>query len=210
MASSLIHLAVANEVNKKLNRDSRKLLIGSIAPDISKLVGESRKKSHFLGDDGNSIPHLDWFLVKYKDRLDDDFLMGYYIHLYTDYVWFKYFIPEIVDKKLITKLDGTKVECPTEHLLSLYIYNDYTNLNSKLIDEYELDLKVFYEELPKIDTVITEIPMDKLSVLINKAGEIIENSKENKEYLFNMDNIKQFISMSVDMIISNINELGLD
>ena len=206
MASSLIHLAVANEVNKTLKRDNRKILLGSIAPDVSKLVETDRNKSHFLSA-GESIPHLDWFLVKYKDKLDDDFLMGYYIHLYTDYVWFKYFVPEIVNKNLITKLDGTKVECPSDYLLSLYIYNDYTNLNSLLIDEYSLDLKIFYEELPKIDTKMTEIPIDKLYILVNRTGEIIENSNKKKEYLFNLDNIKQFISMCVEMIISNINEI---
>ena len=37
MASSIIHVAVANELNKKLNVDRNQLLIGSIAPDISKL-----------------------------------------------------------------------------------------------------------------------------------------------------------------------------
>ena len=34
MASSLIHICVAKEVNKFLNRDESQLLIGSIAPDI--------------------------------------------------------------------------------------------------------------------------------------------------------------------------------
>ena len=29
---------------------------------------------------------------KYKNHLNDDFVMGYFIHLYTDYLWFKYFI----------------------------------------------------------------------------------------------------------------------
>ena len=37
---------VESEVNKVINRDRRKLLIGSIAPDISKLVGKSKKDSH--------------------------------------------------------------------------------------------------------------------------------------------------------------------
>ena len=48
MASSMIHIAVANEINKVLKRDSSQLLIGTIAPDISKLIGETKEKSHFL------------------------------------------------------------------------------------------------------------------------------------------------------------------
>ena len=39
MASSLIHAAVCNELNKKLKRNPKQILVGTIAPDISKLVG---------------------------------------------------------------------------------------------------------------------------------------------------------------------------
>ena len=207
MASAMIHIAVANEVNKKLGRDNKKLLIGSIAPDISKLVGEDRTKSHFQLT-ANDAPNLEAFLIRYKNYLDDDFVMGYYIHLYTDYLWSKYFISEIIDKDkhVITKMDGTKIKFDTEYLLYKYVYNDYTNLNISLIDEYNLDLKIFYEELPKLNNIIREIPMEKLDVLLNKIGEIIENSKETKLYVFDLDNIKQFISISTERILNNIEQ----
>ena len=80
MASSIIHIAVANEINKKIKRDSNKLLIGSIAPDISRNLGETRERSHFLDED--NIPNVDKFLEKYKNKLSDDFVMGYFIHTY--------------------------------------------------------------------------------------------------------------------------------
>ena len=47
-----------------------------------------------------------------------------------------------------------------------YIYNDYTNLNIKIIDEYEMDLSIFYRDIPKIDNIITEIPLDNIKILI--------------------------------------------
>lgn len=43
MASSMIHIAVANEINKTLKRDNKSILIGSIAPDIAKQVGMEKK-----------------------------------------------------------------------------------------------------------------------------------------------------------------------
>ena len=49
MASSLIHMCVASEINKKYNLPKNMLLLGSIAPDISKLVGETKVKKSFLG-----------------------------------------------------------------------------------------------------------------------------------------------------------------
>jgi len=208
MASSIIHIAVANEVNKIIKRDKSKLLIGTIAPDMSRLINQTKVASHFLDREEINVPNIDRFLDKYKRYLSDDFVMGYYIHLYTDYLWFKYFLPEIYneEKKFIKKLDGTVVDCYGE-MAVMYIYNDYTNLNIDVIDEYNLDLKIFYNEIPKIDNIIEEIPMDKINVIIDKTGKIIENSKERKTMTFDMDSINQFIKLSVELILSNLKEI---
>ena len=62
MASSVIHICIANEINKTINRDSKKLLIRTIAPDISKLLGETKFYSHFLDNVNNNIPNINKFL----------------------------------------------------------------------------------------------------------------------------------------------------
>lgn len=210
MASSMIHIAVASELNKKLNRDKSKLLIGTIAPDISKLIGESKRITHFVNDEteSDSIPDLDLFLKKYKNKINDDFVLGYYIHLFTDYLWFKYFLTEIWTEDMITKLDGTVVKCEGRMALQ-YIYNDYTNLNINLIDDYNLDLKIFYNEIPEIENIITEIPMNKLFLIVDKAGEIIENTKVHKDMVFNMKNVHKFIETTIDLIMDNLKELNV-
>ncbi len=210
MASSMIHIAVASELNKKLNRDKSKLLIGTIAPDISKLIGESKRITHFVNDEteSDSIPDLDLFLKKYKNKINDDFVLGYYIHLFTDYLWFKYFLTEIWTEDMITKLDGTVVKCEGRMALQ-YIYNDYTNLNINLIDDYNLDLKIFYNEIPEIENIITEIPMNKLFLIVDKAGEIIENTKVHKDMVFNMKNVHKFIETTIDLITDNLKELNV-
>ena len=207
MASAVIHLAVANEINKKINRDKSKLLIGSIAPDISKIVGDTKEKSHFLDNLDTSIPNLEKFLDKYKNKLNDDFVMGYYIHLYTDYLWFKYFVTEIIENDRITKKDGTIVRLNGE-MASLYIYNDYTNLNVQLLDEYDMDLKIFYNEVPKLDNIINEIPMDKIDLLMDKIVLIIANTKVNKSFIFDISDIKKFISTSTELILAEINKIS--
>lgn len=210
MASSLIHVAICNELNKKLKRDTKKILIGTVAPDISKLIGETKKHTHFLISDDENIPDLDKFLSKYKDNLDDDFVLGYYIHLFTDYLWFKYFMSEIYDKdkRLVTKLDGTEVECYGQ-MLVLYIYNDYTNLNYSLTKKYNLDMSFLYEEIPIFDDIIEEAHMDKLNIVIDKFREIYENSKIHKDMIFNMDNVNKFIDLSIKLISTNLEELKL-
>ena len=207
MASSVIHMAVANEVNKVLKRDNSKLLIGSIAPDISKQIGQDRTISHFIFEDG--LIDLDKFLDKYKNNLDDDFVLGYYIHLLPDYFWFKYFMPEITNYSIIKTLDGKELSLSKEEICK-YIYNDYTNINIRVINEYNMDLKIFFNELPEIKKIIEEIPMDKLQVIVDKAGNIIMNSTNGKNYTFDIKNIKQFISFTKDLIINKCRELGIE
>ncbi len=209
MASSLIHVAVCNELNKKLKRNSKQILVGTIAPDISKLVGESKQYTHFL-DRNDGIPNLTRFLNKYISYLNDDFVLGYYIHLYTDYLWFKYFIPEVYDesKNLIRKIDGTVVNCHG-HMAEIYIYNDYTNINEQLVKKYKIDLDFLYDEKLEFNDIIREAHMDKINLIINKAKEIYEGSKVRREYVFDMENIDNFINLSVKLILADLKEMKL-
>lgn len=206
MASSVIHICIANEINKELKRDNNKILIGAIAPDISKLLGESKFYSHFLDTPTNSIPNMNKFLDKYKNNLNDDFVLGYYIHLYTDYLWFKYFIPNIFKDNYIKELDGTLIEY-TIDTFKYYIYNDYTNMNIQLINKYNFPLKIFYEEIPSIPNIISEIPIDRLNLIVDKTGILIEESKKGKKYLFKIDDIITFIESSKKTILKELDSI---
>ena len=206
MASSVIHICVANEINKTINRDSKKLLIGTIAPDISKLLGETKFYSHFLDNVNNNIPNINKFLDKYGNYLNDDFVLGYYIHLYTDYLWFKYFIPNVIKGNYIKELDGTLVKY-TEETFKYYVYNDYSNLNNQLIDRYNFPMKIFYEEIPYIPNIISEIPIDRLNLIVDKTGILIEESKKGKKYLFKIDDIITFIESSRKAILKELDSI---
>ena len=89
------------------------------------------------------------------------------------------------------------------------IYNDYTNINIDIIDRYNLDLSIFYEPLPNFKNIIKEIPMDRLKVIIDKAGIIIENSKKNKSYIFDINEIERFISFSSNTILNDLKLMGI-
>lgn len=188
MASVIIHLCVAKKVNETLKMNERQLFLGAAAPDISKQIGEDRKDSHFLK--GN-LPDIHMFLDKYQDDLVNPFTMGYLIHLLTDFYWFSEFIPDFLEQNKINRKE-----------LDQFLYQDYTNLNIRLIDQYLLSLAVFYEEIPKIETVITEIPIDKLSILMDKIGIIIENSQNNQMKFLHEKEIIDFIEQSSRKIIT--------
>ncbi len=204
MASAVLHLAIAKQLKDKLSIDSiNDYYLGSIAPDISKQIGENKTKSHFLTKKENEIPNIDLFVKRYPTFKYNSFELGYFIHLYSDKLWQENIINKIKNENCIKLLDGTLLNSNDEEIINL-IYSDYTTLNKQVIEEYDLDLSLFYEEFKKPDTTLNEVPVDKLDILINKMGIIIENSKENKPYTFDIYIIKNYIEDTVEEILKEI------
>ena len=202
MASAIIHLAVAKKVAKELFiKEKYDYFLGAIAPDISKQVGKTKEESHFLINTNNDIPNINLFIKKYPDFKYNSFDLGYFTHLYTDKLWFEDFLANIKMNNSIKLLDGTIIQVQDKEEILRLIYSDYTNLNIKLIEEYNLDLSLFYEEFKIPKTKIKEIPIENLDILINKMGILIENSKETKSYTFDIITITEFIDKCANEII---------
>lgn len=211
MASAIIHLCIAKKVNEILKKNEKEFFLGTIAPDLSKQIGQTKYKSHFLTQIDRDIPELNHFLNKYKNTLrNNDFNLGYYCHLFSDMIWFGIFVPEFykIKEHEITYINGEKKYFKIENIIKL-IYNDYTNLNIQMIDEYNLDLSLFYEEPPKIQSEIEEIPIDKLSIIIEKMGLIVQNSHERKTIIFDKDAICRYIDKTAEEFIYNLKEMGI-
>ncbi len=207
MASLVIHMCVAKRMNEKLKLPLNMLLLGSIAPDISKRVDETKTRSHFLTE--GEIEDIPRFLEKYKNQLNHPFMMGYFIHLYTDFLWKKYFISELAENNAITLLNGDKI--PIDSLLyHELLYSDYANVEVQLLDEYELDLSLFCKEvvLPKLN--MSEIPVERLQLMIDYVSTLIENAKKSESNMFNFEQIKAFIETTADLICLKIQELGFN
>lgn len=212
MASAIIHLCVAKKVNENLKLNEKEFFLGSIAPDISKQVGESKINSHFLDADGKSdIPRLERFLEKYQDSLKDNaFNLGYYCHLYADMIWFGLLINNYFDsEKMEVIYKNGDIKRLDNETFARILYNDYTNLNVTLIDKYALDLSLFYENPPKIESEIDEIPIDKLSIIIDKMGLIIEESKERETVFLDSNVICRFIDKTAQDFLDNLKEIGV-
>ena len=205
MASAIIHLAVAKELEKYLKIENKKdYNLGAIAPDIAQQLKIEKTKSHFIYNTKPDVPNIKLFKEKYKNFMNNSFELGYFTHLYTDKLWFDGFIDSLTYSNSIKLLDGTIIHVPQEEIKEL-IYNDYTNLNTIIIDKYNIDLSLFYEEYQKPDTSIEEVPIDKLNILIDKMGVIIENSKLEKSYIFDITLIDNFINTCVEEIIKELN-----
>ena len=200
MASAMIHLVIAKELLNKIEiKNTYDYYLGAIAPDLAKQIGKQKSESHFLLNSYNDSPNIDVFLSKYPNFKNYDYDIGYFVHLYTDKLWFDEFLENYKLEGCIRLLDGSIVKASKEEIKDL-LYSDYTNLNIQLIDDYDMDLSLFYEEYREPKTDITEIPTDKLDILINKMGILIENSKGEKTYFLDLFSIKQFIADAVDEI----------
>ena len=203
MASSIIHIAIAKKVLEDKSVDvenPKEYYLGSIAPDLSKQVGTSRSDSHFIINSKEDVPNTNIFIKRYPFFKYNSFDLGYFTHLYADKVWFDEFIPSIKENTSLKLLDGTVIKTTPEEFVEL-LYSDYTNLNIKVIEDHDLDLSLFYEEFEIPDTMIKEIPINKLDILINKMGIIIENSKEEKTYTIDMYIINEYIDRVAKEII---------
>ncbi len=204
MASAIIHLAVAKELEKYLNiKNKYDYYLGTIAPDLAKQIGRTKHKSHFIYNTRENIPNIKKFSDKYKYFYKNDFELGYYIHLYTDKIWFDEFINSLAYHTSVKLLDGTIINT-TEKEISKMIYQDYTSLNIQIIDYYSLELSLFYEEFKKPKSNLEEIPLNKLNILIDKMGIIIENSKQEKNYIFDINSVNSFIEKTVQIIIKEL------
>lgn len=212
-----MHIAIANEIYKKiktnLNINYNDYILGTIAPDISQTLKESKKESHFLDKDNDKdIPNIELFLNKYLNNLNNSFNLGYFIHLYTDKLFYRdyysLFIRDGFFTSNIKRLDGKIIKVSKEDRKKL-LYNDYTNLNIQLIEEYDLNLDIFYNEFIPPKTNITEIPVENLDLLIESAGIIIQNLNTTKEYIIDISSVKAFIDDSIEEIYTKLISLNL-
>ncbi len=204
MASAVIHLCVAKKINSFLQMDERQFSLGAIAPDIAKQVGVTKNKSHFLNEDEreDTPPHYKRFIEKYKNELDKPFELGYLIHLMTDYYWFKDYVYQFIN-------EYSKDKDTTYMAMRKIIYGDYTRLNQDLIDKYMLDLYYFQNEIEYPKSKINEIPMDKLNILIEQIGKIIQNMDNKKTVMMKIDKIVLFIESCGNKIIRDLQKLNI-
>lgn len=210
MASAIIHLAVAKKILEKIHVENEyDYYLGSIAPDIAKQIGQSKDKSHFIINTKEDIPNIKLFTKRYPTFLYNSFNLGYFTHLYTDKIWYEEISPTFKGSSSLKLLDGTIINVDEDEMKSI-IYSDYTNINIKIIEKYDLDLSLFYNDFIEPKTTLKEIPTNELDIIINKMGIIIENSKQEKTYSFDEYLVYDFIENVKDRIIDEIDKYQKD
>lgn len=207
MASSLIHMAVCKKVNEVLNLDEREILLGSIAPDIAKIVGIPKKVTHFCTDT-NNIPIIDDFMKKYQTEIKTPFAFGYLIHLLTDELWFSEYLKNFLkDQHHIYDKEGNLLKFSNQEINDL-LYNDYTNMNQQILDYYRMDLSLFYEPFDYPISPFTEFKDSYYGPLIDKIGLILTRT-ENYNYILKIESIIHFINYCAVYVIDELKKYHL-
>ena len=211
MASAIIHMAVAKKVNEVLNiKPGNHFLLGSIAPDIAKMVGSQRYISHFINEsdkDITNVPNIDNFLKKYKEYLINPYELGYYVHLLTDVLWFQEYLPNIADDKelVIINKEGVAIKYDEEEYLRI-LYNDYTKMNVEVVDYYGLDFSLFYEKFDYPVNHIEEVDEKYFDDVIKKFGDLASN-EANVSYTMDIKKIVHFIEYATVYCLDEIRKL---
>lgn len=145
MPGYVIHLAIANEYLKRHENkeDKEEFIKGVIYPDSVK----DKSITHY----GKNSAHSNLYEFLCKNKIDNSFYRGYFMHLITDYFFY-----------------NRLIDYPTKA-----IYNDYDLLNEFILKKYKFDVP------PKIKEVIKKPKSTKLKYLSEEmiTGFIDETAK---------------------------------
>ena len=236
MPTWAIHLATAKKVSEKINMDKNIFTFGNILPDIPNeyVVKEiSHHLSHAITHfeiDVLVVEHMEKrynlrnFAEKYKSKFSNPLMLGYYVHLLTDYFWNNKTYGEhgIYDEEknrigLILN-NGERILCSKEtarqtkvhdfRVFSKYIYDN--GLADKLI--YEENLQKYLKEIDWI--TLEESDIEKTIKYINDRctgkAQVLENGESTQYKIYSKNEMLELTDISVEFILKMIKKHAND
>ena len=156
MASRMIHYTIAKLVADKIELKSRNhFLVGSLAPDMISVEIDrtAKRKAHFREEvEKLGLKGYNWltFYNKYlKENIDDEFALGYFIHLICDNIWltdiqtkYIYSLDKETEKENVIKGYEDMRKCNYHIAKNFRIYYDIKPLDKFTIDEADISYQV--------------------------------------------------------------------
>lgn len=192
LAFGINALNILKQNNFSINEEV--FLTGCLAPDIARTDLFPKSVTHFRDMSPNlyKAPDLDKFLSKYSHRLNDDFILGYFCHLYADNVFTNIFLFEtampldenynptyLKEESVYVKYAKTKdIYDIRNKTKSTTLYSDYHMLTYDVGKYFNIPFKINYS---LSNPFMEEIDPSKLK-LIQEQCEKYYN--ENTESIF--------------------------
>lgn len=221
-----MHIAIANRVNKILNLNDELFIIGNVIPDAEGYVIENPSVkvpyiiSHFAEHNIEGIkevlPKYQRFVEKYKGKRENPIVMGYFVHILTDFYWnrmtFKnYYIRNDEGEAVGIKLNnGKDIVCSKDERRVLK-QTDFSNFSNYLVNNNKLYIPELNKEKIKENVkVIEEIPLneediEKIIVYLNNINRKRENEEEYK--IFTEEKFKKEFENCINFILKEIESL---
>ena len=206
MASWIIHLTIAQKVAQSIDLNLGRFYLGSLLPDVTLQNKLTKEKSHFRirtqkrnSKRTPSDRYYDYeqFLSKYANRIQDDLVLGYFVHLFTDEIWAQ----QVYSKYMIDEKGNKRLDQQDNY------YHDYDVLNSMVLNTYELDVSDVLKHMKNISDLdyIEEIEVADISRFFTSLKHYATvRTHHVKLRLFDENDILTFINHASEKIISYI------
>ena len=201
MASSMMHLAVVQEMKKKIRfQNAERLDLGVILPDAA-VDGNSHLKRSICGGTKDTYD-LEFFREKFGEQMkQDDLYLGYYLHLVQDLYYRNYLY---VENNWNSAIPGNVEK----------LHHDYCVLNGRISQRYGLSK----DKISALD--ITTEPICELAVF-DAPGFVVEVQQQfatvSEESLFVLtaEMAEEYIRRAAEFCIKEMENLrngknGLD
>lgn len=215
-----IHTAIAKDLNKKLNLNPDLLYYGVVLPDVDKGNEVGKFKTHFYIDHpkylGEVYIDFDQFMSKYKNKLDRDLIIGYYIHLLTDYYFNEYVFNNtyVIDDnghiKEIKLINGSTDDIESRRKLKqddFVMYGNYLLKNNRV--GIPKDKELIYKHLSDLKhSFINEVEVNNRIDYMNSDNFLEYNNKEENYKLFNREVYNKIYSDCLEFIKDKLTEIS--
>lgn len=194
MASRMIHYLIASEIIKRSKiYNIERFICGSLLPDAS----IDHKKSHYSETDSDNyhFMNLNKYYADFKDRLNDELYLGYYLHLVQDVI-FRMEVTSVVKYNPLNPEELNR------------LYDDYHSINAWINEEYKLKRNI---EITNIeDEKINSIASFNYSLFIESMKNDFDDIRKQNYYYFDETMAKDYIDKSTDISLKLINKLNND
>jgi hypothetical protein len=180
----MIHEEVGYYLSKKLNKDSYDFYLGLLAPDSPNTFGFGKKEDRWLAhqrrkDYDEWRKSLNEFYQKEKNNYNEDFLLGYYIHILTDIVYDDFLYLKVREEILKDNYSLEESHDIMRNDMDKYYFNEIENIKAILkTNETTYEINGISKELMSKwkEKIINELNNNNECIYINK--EIIDTLNE--------------------------------
>lgn len=228
MPGFIIHLAEAAMIMDYMERKPdfqwrQDFMLGNLLPDTR--LGEAKKITHFWGegqeDNIARAPKLSLFLDKYKDRLKEPAILGYYAHLYLDEHYVNGYWPKTLtfedeegrpepQKNKIARVEVkySGVTIPFERFFSSeYYYGDYTHSNHWFVERYHIEAPA-YDPMESLG--MDEVNGRDLQKVLNELNYLCSRGKTGDEKamkVFELTDLETFVRQTAESFCTHMKHM---